>query len=115
MSALAKWVDETEGLEKVKLSAPTGSDSAAAVSITNLMSPHVAKEGDVLARCMRAIDLDDGRIDYDDFINLLRALCAACGGDPVFFTEQVWPWVCTQKVARGNGPRSEDRGVEWLE
>ncbi len=115
MNSLGVWVDETPGLEKVKLSAPTASDSAAASRITDLMSPHVAKDRDVLATCMRAIELDDERVDYDAFINLLRALCAAVNGDMVFFTEQVWPWVCTQKIARGNGPRSEDQGIEWLE
>ncbi len=115
MLALEAWVDQTPGMEKVKLSAPTSSDSASATKITDLMSPNVAKDRDVLASCMRAIDLDDERIDYDTFISLLRALCAAVNGDMVFFTEQVWPWVCTQKIARGNGPRSEDQGIEWLE
>ena len=49
------------------------------------------------------------------FINLQRALCAATGCDLQYMTEHVWPWVCTQKEAHGSGPRTEQRGIEWLE
>lgn len=61
------------------------------------------------------LDLDDPHIDYDTFINLLRASCAACAGSIGFLTNVVWPWVCTQQIARGQGPRTEERGIEWLE
>lgn len=116
MNALSTWIDATPGIEMVKAAGSSGaSGSASAVKITDLTSPHVARDRNVLVTCMRAIDLDDERIDYDTFISLLRALCAAVNGDIEFFTEQVWPWVCTQKIARGAGPRSEDRGIEWLE
>jgi hypothetical protein len=69
----------------------------------------------MLERCVKKIDLDHPEIDYDIFINVLRAIKAACNGDRVFFTSVVWPWTCTQKEARGAGPRTEERGIEWLE
>ncbi len=73
------------------------------------------EERGLLARAMQAINLDDPRIDYDRFVALNRALCASTGCDIGFLHEVVWPWVCTQTIARGSGPRTEDRGVEWLE
>ena len=70
----------------------------------------------MLIEAIKRIDLDYPKIDYDVFINLLRAICAACGGSMDVLTQVVWPWVCTQKIARGqSGLRSEDRGIEWLE
>lgn len=108
---------EALGYETVK--APAGSaggEREDAVSITNLMSPHLAADQDLLARAVRAIDLDDPGIDYDTFITLLRAICAASAGSVDFLHDAVWPWVCErQTVARGNGPRTEERGIEWLE
>jgi hypothetical protein len=71
---------------------------------------------ELLAKTARAIDLDDPRIDYDIFIKILRAICAACGGSLDFLHSVVWPWVCErQTVARGQGPRTEERGIEWIE
>jgi P4 family phage/plasmid primase-like protien len=101
--------------ELLKGKLPSDSDRAAAISVTNLMSPHLEADLELLARAVRSIDLDHPCMDYDQFIDVLRAICAACAGDMVFFTNVVWPWTCTQKVARGNGPRTEDAGIEWLE
>jgi hypothetical protein len=111
---LEAWVVE-EGGKKVKLNLQTSSDNAAAVSITSLFSPHRATDDDLLKRAIEHIDLDHEEMDYDAFINLLRAIAAACGRSIEFFTEVVWPWACTQKVARGLGPRTEEQGIEWLE
>jgi hypothetical protein len=116
-SALAKWVEE-EGFTLDKLALPSSSDHTAAVSISNLMSPHLVRGGDtsMLTKALDHIELDDPRFDYDTFITLLRAICAACGGDMTYFAEVVWPWVCKkQTIARGQGPRTEEQGIEWLE
>ncbi|MBV9203776.1 MAG: hypothetical protein JOY83_29385, partial [Alphaproteobacteria bacterium] len=107
---------EAMGLEKTKLSLPTASDLAAAVRIDDLMSPHLAKDMDLLAKSIWAIDLDDDRIEYDAFINILRAICAACGGSLNFFHSVVWPWVCERHTVRkGDGPLAREQGVEWYE
>ena len=64
---------------------PTARDHAAAVSITALMSPHrgMGEDGmDLLKRAVEAIDINSPLIaDYQTWINLLRAIKAACGGD----------------------------------
>jgi hypothetical protein len=117
MQRLGQWIATQPGwtLRNASNSLPPGGDSAAH-KIRDLMSPNLSMDFDVLAQCMAAIDLDDPQFDYDAFITLLRAICAACGGDMVFFTETVWPWVCTnQKQAHGAGPRTEEQGIEWLE
>src|SRR5262249_30444442 len=44
-----------------------------------------------------------------------RAIAACVMGDLDYKHKVVWPWVCTQKHARGNGPRTEERGIEWLQ
>jgi putative DNA primase/helicase len=106
------------GFERVSSSRGSGytGDHSKAVSITNLMSEHIATDRDMLVRAMYAIDLDHPDYNYDYFIALLRAICAAVAGDMEFFAEVVWPWVCTnQKEAHGAGPRTEEAGVEWLE
>ena len=91
---------------------PTARDHAAAVSITALMSPHrvTGEDGmDLLKRAVEAIDINSPLIaDYQTWINLLRAIKAACGGDEAFFTETVLPWL------EGNADNTE-KGVEWLE
>lgn len=111
---LAKWCDDN-GYERVKASLPTARDNATAFRTTDLTSPHIEADRDLLARAIQAIDLDADIMDYDGFIALLRAICASCAGDMKFFIDVLWPWVCTQKQARGSGPRSEERGIEWLE
>ena len=69
-----------------------------------------------LTKAIGHIDLDqDPDMDYDAFITLLRAICASVMGDLTYMNEVVWPWVCTQKHARGQGPRTEEQGIEWLE
>jgi hypothetical protein len=117
-SAVKQWVED-QGFTIVKASTPGGSsDNAAAVSINNLMSPHAVRGGDtsMLTAALDHINLDDPRFDYDEFINLLRAICAACSGDLNYLAEVVWPWVCkNQTVAHGQGPRTEEQGIEWLE
>jgi P4 family phage/plasmid primase-like protien len=88
------------------------------VGLTNLMSPHIAKDPDLLTRAMESISLDHPHYCYHKFIDLLRALAAASGGDMDFMTNKVWPWVCrSQTIARGQGPRTEDQpqGIMWLE
>lgn len=112
MRRLRDWVDATPGLEKIKLALPTGTDRAAAVSITDLMSPHRVTDFDVLERCVKAIDLNDERLaDYDTWCALLRAICAACGGDMPFFTETVLPWLRTNTSNLDNdgNSRMEDK------
>ena len=95
MTELDKWVVETPGLEKVKLSLPSGGD-VDAVSVTDIMSPNRSLDLDVLERCVKAIDLNDAQlVDYTTWLNLLRAICAACGGDMAFFGEVVLPWLHT--------------------
>lgn len=49
------------------------------------------KEMPQLVQAMQAINLDDPQIDYDKFIALQRALCAATGCDIKFLHEIVWP------------------------
>jgi phage/plasmid-associated DNA primase len=82
------------GFTKHKLALPTGSNRAAAVSITNLKSPHRASDMDLLARAIRAIDVNDPRLsDYETWCALFRAMWAACGGDRNFYDEHIWPWL----------------------
>jgi hypothetical protein len=96
MRAISDWVDETVGLEKVKLGMPTGSDRAAAIKIGTVRNPHLAKDMDLLARAVRAIDLNhESLADYDVWCALLRAICAACDGDMNFYDDAVWPWLQT--------------------
>jgi hypothetical protein len=83
------------GFEKHKLSLPGGGGNrAAAVSITNLTSPHLATDKELLARAIKAIDINDPRLaDYDPWCALFRAMWAACGGDRQFYDEHIWPWL----------------------
>lgn len=117
VKTLKEWV-EREGWELVKASGREigARDPGAAYDINNPVSPHIAKDRALLTQALQAIDLDDPRIDYDMFISLLRAACAAVSGDLDYLLGVVWPWVCTnQKEAHGQGPRTQDRGIEWLE
>jgi hypothetical protein len=99
MRALGEWVDDTEGLERIKLTLPTGSNRAAAIKIGEPTSPHLASDVDLLARAVRAIDLNDMRLDdYLTWIALLIAIKAACGGRREFYNEVVWPWLQTNPI-----------------
>jgi putative DNA primase/helicase len=90
--ALEDWA-LANGYVKHKLNLPTGSNRAAAVSITNL-SPHRAKDIDLLARAISHIDINDPRLDdYDRWCALFRAMKAACGGDQAFYAEHILPWL----------------------
>jgi P4 family phage/plasmid primase-like protien len=114
---LADWVDRTDGYELIKMSLPTASEQRDAIAINDPLSPYYEQDEKLLAKAVQAIDLDDERMDYETFILLLRAICAACGGDHDFLEKVVWPWVCTQTVTHGAGPRTEDQpggGLEWL-
>jgi hypothetical protein len=105
-----------ERIRGVKAMKDRDSELAPAVKITDLMSPHIAKDMAQLEKAVRAIDFDDERIGYDAFINILRGICAACGGSVAFLHQVVWPHICeSQKTARGQGPLTRDQGVEWLE
>ena len=112
MKALKQWIDSDPDLERVKLQLPTARDNAAAVSITALMSPHRVSGDDgmdLLKRAVEAIDINSDQLsDYQTWINLLRAIKAASGGDDVFFAETVLPWL------EGNANNAKN-GVEWLE
>jgi hypothetical protein len=95
-----------------------GSDLAThKIGDPDILSPLAVKPGqlDMLKRCVMGINLDHPEIDYDTFITLLRAIKASCNGDHAFFTDVVWEWTRTQKEARGAGPRTGERGIEWLE
>jgi hypothetical protein len=112
MRELREWVENDDRFELAKLSLPTTSDRAAAVSITLLNSPHYAGgEGgqELLKRAVEAIDINAPALEgYNDWVNLLRAIKAACGGDHEFFLNTVWPW------AERNAGTAE-KGIEWLE
>jgi D5 N terminal like len=101
-SALNRWIEE-EGFTLDKLALPSSSDHAAAVSISNLMSPHIARDQDMLAKSIAAIDINDPRLaNYDTWCALLRAMWAACGGDMRFYSGHILPW------ALGNPANKEE-------
>jgi len=92
-SALGRWIEE-KGFTLDKMCLPTRSDSAAAVSITNLMSPHRARDMDMLAKAISKIDVNDPRLaDYDTWCAVFRAMWAACGGDRQFYSDHILPWL----------------------
>jgi putative DNA primase/helicase len=108
---------ESQGLTEAKISAGHMGGNSEAHSIGNLVSPLIEKNVDRLTRAIQHIDLDDPRIDYDVFITLLRAICAAVSGDKTYMAEVVWPWACTQSVRKGQGPltRDQEGGIAWIE
>ena len=112
MKTLKTVIGADPDLEEVKMQLPTGRDNATAVSISSLMSPHLVTGDDgmeLLKRAVEAIDINADVIKgYGEWINLLRAIKAACGGDQTFFTDTVLPWLA------GNG-RNVEKGTEWLE
>jgi P4 family phage/plasmid primase-like protien len=103
--ALREWVEETEGLEKVRLSLPRGGNRGEAVKVAP-DSAHVASDKEMLAKAIHAIDINDPSLDsYDTWCLLFRAMWAACGGDRAFYTEHILPWL------RGN-PENEEEEME---
>jgi hypothetical protein len=106
--ALNKWVeDEGFTLEKLALP-PGGSHGEGAVSITDLMSPHLVRGGDtgMLAQAIAAIDINDPKLaGYDTWCAMFRAMWAACGGDRQFYDDHIWPWL------RGN-PANKEKDME---
>jgi len=106
------------GYERVKLSPFTARQQRDDFAIDDVLSPNFTADRPLLEKAVGAIDLDHDQFDYDRFITLLRAIKAACGGEQDFLETVVWPWVCTQQVARGEGPRTQDQpggGLEWLQ
>jgi D5 N terminal like len=106
--ALKGWVESTDGLERVTPALPTRGIRGPSFKIGN-NSPHVAPNVDLLTRCVRAIDINSDRLaDYDEWIRLLVAIKAACGGGRDFFLNVVWPWL------EGNADNA-GRGIEEME
>jgi putative DNA primase/helicase len=116
---LTQWVKGNDSWSMhVSNTKSQGLEPLETAEIKSAANPHlVATEEKLqtLVTAMRAINLDDPSIDYDRFVAIQRALCAVTCCNIDFLHETVWPWVCTQTVARGNGPRTEERGIEWLE
>jgi phage/plasmid-associated DNA primase len=106
-----------QGLTVVKGSIHTGSNSASAYKIDDIMSPHIEENRARLTRAIQHIDLDDPRIEYNEFVDIQRAICAAVSGDRDYMAEVVWPWACTQSIRKGQGPLTRDQpgGIAWLE
>lgn len=115
MVQLRNYIDGDERYERTKFAAPSMREAVDAIKIDNLMSPHIAKDQELLARAIRAINLDHPSMDYDRWIDVMRAICAACAGSLEFFDDVVWPWICTQTVTHGQGPTTRERGIEWLQ
>jgi hypothetical protein len=116
MRALGEWVDGIEGLERIKLSLPTGGPRAAAIKIGEPTSPHLASDMDLLARAVRAIDLNDRRLDdYLTWIALLIAVKAACGGSQEFYDQVVWPWLQTNTINVLPDSNDVDGDIRMLE
>jgi hypothetical protein len=91
--AVAEWVEKTEGFERVRLALPSGGNRGVAVKIA-LNSKHVASDKGMLAKAIRAIDINDQRLaDYDTWCALFRAMWAACGGDRQFYYDHILPWL----------------------
>ncbi len=108
---LQRFIEADPRFELIKASLPGSStgDRADAVSIDDLMSPHVAEDREMLARAIAKIDINAPALsDYDSWINLLRAIKAACVGDHAFFIDTVWPWL------QGNAG-NVSKGIEWVE
>ena len=96
---------------KIKLSLPTHSDRAAAVTVDNLMSPHMAKNRELLARAIKEIDINSPKLaDYNTWCALFRAIKAACAGDPEFYTQHVWPWLARNP---DNASKEEEMLAKW--
>jgi hypothetical protein len=91
--ALQEWVEETEGLERVRLPLPRGGNRGVAVKVAP-DSAQVASDKEMLAKAIHAIDINDPRLaDYDRWCLLFRAMWAACGGDRAFYAEHILPWL----------------------
>ncbi len=90
--ALERWVEETEGLERVRLALPGGGNRGIAVKIEPA-SIHVASDKEILANAIKAIDINHPSLDYDAWCLLFRAMWAACGGERAFYAEHILPWL----------------------
>jgi AAA domain len=123
LTAVREWTEE-QGFASVKLTLPTVSDRATAVKIEDATSEHRATDMELLARCVRAIDINDEQLaDYDAWIALLVAIKAAAGGDRDFFLNVVWPWLegnaqnaygIEEMEAKWNSFRDSRLGAEFV-
>jgi phage/plasmid-associated DNA primase len=103
-----QWVRD-QGFTLEKGSLPSRSDRAAAVSITNLMSPHRARDTDMLAKAIAKIDINDPKLaSYDTWCALFRAMKAACGGEQAFYAEHILPW-----LLKNSENHEEDMQAKW--
>lgn len=113
--AISDWMKEDGGKITIIVRGGTEHDysreAVEIVSTDNTFWIHDPAEIKELAVAMRAIDLNDERIDYYIFINLLRALCTASGESIEFLRDEVWPWACTQTVPRTSGMCTSERGI----
>ncbi len=107
VTAIRTWAEE-RGFTIVRPPLPIRKDRGPSIKIGK-ESPLLSSSMDLLARCVRAIDINDDRLaDYDAWIKLLVAIKAACGGDQDFFLNTVWPWLAD------NGENA-DLGIEEME
>ena len=83
------------GLEFIALGGMrTAANRAPAVKIEDPKSPLLAKDLGLLARAIKAIDINDPKLaDYDTWCTLFRAMWAACGGDRAFYADHILPWL----------------------
>jgi hypothetical protein len=106
LAAIREWAQK-QGFTLAKLALPTMSNRGPSIKIGE-ESAHLASNMEVLAQCVRAIDINDDRLaDYDSWIKLLVAIKAVCGGEHDFFLNVVWPWL------EGNAENAS-RGIEEI-
>ncbi len=109
MLHLKQWVEEDDRFQRVTMKLPTHGERDEAISISDLMSPHAAKDKDLLARAIAKIDINSPKLaSYDRWIALFRAMKAACAGDDAFYAEHILPWLMKH-------PDNADGGVEKME
>ena len=94
LNAVRQWVEE-QGFVPVRMSLPnSGKASAKAFKIDDPENPNLAKDFGLLARAIKAIDINDPKLDdYDTWCTLFRAMWAACGGDRAFHADHILPWL----------------------
>ena len=62
--------------------------------ITSPLSPHRAKDLNLLKRAIEAIDINhESLTTYDAWLPLYLAICAACGKNEEFYHDVVLPWL----------------------
>ena len=92
MLHLKGWIDTDDRFERVTMKLPSHGERGESIPISDLMSPHVADDKDMLARAIAAIDINSPKLaSYDRWIDLFRAMKAACSGDDQFYAEHILP------------------------